>query len=273
MSIYTVINQVQSILVDIETNTTQMNQHRSNARIANTGAALAYLLTSNSKNSTVRTVGQVASIGGVIYGNSQSNQATSIEQKIIIYLSQIISIIELEGLQNIRQERDVNVITNFLRLNLQTGKYLDSIVDTYISRFRSKGHLGKNNITLLFNASNIDVFNYKLRMNKVYASLDASKRITHIESEFKNNVSYVSMDKVIREGMLARIIIIASVIIGFIGAQYVQNAYLLTVAGLLFWGINHYFPLFPETKKLRNVVGTFLGDLKATCGINNINFK
>ena len=49
MIISNVLNRLEPILVEIELNSVQINQHKSNANMANTGAALAYLFTNNSK--------------------------------------------------------------------------------------------------------------------------------------------------------------------------------------------------------------------------------
>lgn len=45
------------------------------------------------------------------------------------------------------------------------------------------------------------------------------------------------------------------------------------IAGFLFWGINHYFPLFSETKKLRNAVKNLSNNFKLTIGITNLTFQ
>ena len=95
MLISNVLNRTEPILVEIELNSVQINQHNTNANMANTGAALSYLFTSNSKNSTVRTLGQVATIGGIVYGSSQKSQANSIERNNIILISQILNIVSL----------------------------------------------------------------------------------------------------------------------------------------------------------------------------------
>jgi hypothetical protein len=273
MVISNVLNRTEPILVEIELNAVQINQHNSNANLANTGAALSYLFTSNSKNNTVKTLGQVATIGGLVYGSSQKSQANSIERNNIILISQILNIVESEGISNIRQERDTNNIRRFIELNLKTGKYLDQIVVKNTSRFKSKGRLGKKNINLLTNANNIDVFNHKLRLNKIYNQLDPTKRIETIEQEFLNNITPLSIDKIIKEGLYTRVIILLLIIIGFLTNQSFNYSSWLIIGGLLFWGINHYFPFFPETKKLKTAVDDFVNKINSTCGINGISYR
>jgi hypothetical protein len=273
MLISNVLNRTEPILVEIELNSVQINQHNTNANMANTGAALSYLFTSNSKNSTVRTLGQVATIGGIVYGSSQKSQANSIERNNIILISQILNIVESEGINNIRQERDTNNIRRFIELNLKTGKYLDHIVVKYTSRFKSKSRLGKKNILLLTNANNIDVFNHKLRLNKIYNQLDPTKRIESIEQEFLTKVSTLKIDKIIKEGLYTRVVIVSLIILGFVTIQSFNYSSWLIISGLLFWGINHYFPFFPETKKLKTVVDEFVNKINLTCGINGISYR
>jgi len=273
MLISNVLNRTEPILVEIELNSVQINQHNSNANMANTGAALSYLFTSNSKNNTVRTLGQVATIGGIVYGSSQKSQANSIERNNIILISQILNIVESEGINNIRQERDTNNIRRFIELNLKTGKYLDQIVVKYTSRFKSKGRLGKKNINILTNANNIDVFNHKLRLNKIYYQLDPTKQIQAIEQEFLNNVRSLNIDKIINEGLYSRVIIFSFILLGFFTIQSFNYSSWLIILGLLFWGINHYFPFFPETRKLKIGVDDFIAKITSTCGINSISYR
>ena len=149
MMLSDVIQRIEPILTEIEMNSVQSDVHGSNARMANTAAMLSYLFTSNSKNSTVRTVGQVATVGGLLYGNSQRNQANAYQQKNAVLISQAIGMIEREGIPVIRQERNVDLIRRFLQINLNIGQHLDNLVTKFISGLTYKGHLGKSNIYLL----------------------------------------------------------------------------------------------------------------------------
>jgi hypothetical protein len=273
MIISSVLNKLEPILVEIELNTVQINQHKSNANIANTGAALAYLFTNNSKNGTVRTVGQVASIGGLVYGNSQKNLAASIVDKNILLISQILEVVERDGINNIRQESDTNYVRRFIELNLKTGKHLDKIVLDYLSTIKSKGRLGNKNIVLLIHANNIDVFSYKIRLNKIYKGLEPSKQIPTIEEDFINDTRLLNIEKLTKEGLNSRIIIFSFLLLGLVSIQSFKYGAWFILGGLSFWGINHFFPVFPETKKLKKAVDTFAIKIKLTCGINSINYR
>lgn len=273
MAIINVLDRLEPILIEIELNTFQINSHKSNANMANTGAILAYLFTNNSKNSTVRTVGQVATIGGLIYGSSERNNAANIQEKNIILISQIINIVERDGINIIRQEADTNNIRRFIELNLKTGKYLDLIVREYVSKIKSKGRLGKKNINLLMQANNIDVFNYKIRLNKIYKILEPNKQIPSIEQDFINATRQLNMDIIAKEGLYSKVIIITFILLGLISLQSLEYGGWFFIAGLLFWCINHYFPFFPETKKLKLAIDNFATKINSTCGINSINYR
>lgn len=273
MAILNVVDRLESILVEIELNSIHINQHKSNAHMANTGAAIAYLFTNNSKNSTIRTVGQLATIGGLVYGGSQRGQAASIEGKTIILISQILDIVERDGINNIRQESDTNCIRRFIELNLKTGKHLDLIVMAYLSKIKFKGRLGKKNIDLLFYASNIDVFTYKIRLNKIYKSLDPNKQIPQIEQDFLNDTRSINIEKLTNEGLYSRITIFTLLMIGILITQNYSFGSWFVIGSLIFWSINHYFPFLPETRKLKLAVDSFAMKLESTCGINSINYR
>jgi len=274
MSVKAVIQKLEPILTGIEMNSVQADVHGSNARTANTIAALSYLFTSNSKNSTTRTIGQVAAVGGLVYGNSQRNQENAYQQKNTILIGQAINLIEREGIVIIRQERNVDVIRQFIDLNLKLGHQLDMILGRYISSLSFKGHLGKPNIQLLFNLNNIDLISYKLRLNKIFQLLDSGKQIGNLEQDFIQSRQYLNVDKIIREGLIARGIILGLVIGGLVLIQRDgQSGVYIFLCGLLFWLANQFFPLFPETRKLRGVVRSFIGNIKGTLGIRSISFK
>jgi hypothetical protein len=273
MSIINVLNKLEPILHEIELNTIQINQHTSNANMAKTGAALTYLITDNSKNSNIRTIGQVASIGGLVYANSHQNQANGIESKNLLLISKILDLVEREGMNYIKLEKDTNIIGRFIQLNLNTGKHLDLIVLKYSSRIKSKGRLGKKNINILINAINIDAFNCKLRLNRIYKILDSSKQIPSLGKEFTNDTKLINIDKVIQEGLHTRLIIFSLLFFGIFTIQFYQISVLLIFFGLLFWGINHYFPFFSETRKLKQTIDNFIIKLNLTCQINTLYYR
>ena len=272
MVILNILNRLEPILTQIELNSSQISQHKSNSNMANTAAALSYLFTNNSKNSSVRTIGQIATIGGLVYANSQNNQADNITGNNIILISQIINEVERDGINNIRQEPDLNYVRRFIELNLKTGKHLDPIVIRYLKVIKSKGRLGNKNINLLINANNIDIINCKIRLNKIYLSLDSKKQIPNIEADFIKNTNQLNTEKIVKEGLYSRIIIFTLIIVGVITIQKYEFGIWIIISGLFFWGVNHYFPFFSETKKLKLVIDEFSEKIKITCGINSISY-
>ncbi|NBP57903.1 hypothetical protein EBU71_15460, partial [bacterium] len=77
-----------------------------------------------------------------------------------------------------------------------------------------------------------------------------------------------------REGFIARGIILALVIAGLVLIQRDEQAgAYVFFGGLLFWLANHFFPFFPETRKLKAAVRSFIANIKGTLGIRSISFK
>jgi hypothetical protein len=273
MSLTNVLNQLEPILNEIELNFIEINKHTSNANTAKTAAVFTYFITDNSKSNNIRTIGQVASIGGLVYANSQQNHANGIESKNLLLISKILNLVESDGMNFIKLEKDTNIIRRFLQLNLNTGKHLDLIVLKYFSRIKSKGRLGKKNINLLFNTNNIDAFDCKLRLNRIYKNIDSSKQIPALGKEFANDIKLINIDKVIKEGFYTRLIIFFLFIFGIFTIHIFYFSIFLILFGFIFWAVNHYFPFFTETRKLKKVTDKFILKLNSTCHINSLNYK
>ena len=77
---------------------------------------MTYIFTSDSKNKSVKTIGQVASIGGWIYGYSQNSKAFNLEQKNINLVKLVLDQYEQEGMKLVRSEYDNNRLKKFLEL-------------------------------------------------------------------------------------------------------------------------------------------------------------
>lgn len=234
MKILSVLNKLEPYIDTLEENKLKINNHKSNARIANTGATLAYLFTNNSDNNTVKTLGRIATVGGLVYGYSEQNNAINITTNNITIISEIIKTVENEGINFVRQENDINLLQRFIVLNLKTGKYLDDLVIENISSIKNKGRLGKNNINMLLNLNNYDVFNYKLRLNYIYIKLDTTKPIQNIEELYKIDKQGINIDKLVQEGLYTRMIIITLIILGLIPFQSNNSNKILIVVGILF---------------------------------------
>jgi hypothetical protein len=119
----------------------------------------------------------------------------------------------------------------------------------------------------------LDVLNQKLRLLNLFNSIDSSKKLPLIEYEFNQNISLIDTEKLRNEGMISRVIIFTLIGLGLLVNSSTKYGNFFIIAGFLFWGINHYFPLFSETKKLRNAVKKLSNNFKMTIGITSLTFK
>jgi hypothetical protein len=263
MSLNIFLSKIELMVVELEKNSNQIDHFRNVADLVKTASIFTYLFTNDSKNKTVKTVGQVATVGGLVYGYSQNSKAATIEQNNIIILESIISNYETSGIQKIK----------FLELILRANRYSDTLTLSYLSKINSKGLLGTQNQTLFLNMVSLDVFNQKLRLLNLFKKIDSSKKIPKIDYEFNQLVSQIDIAKLKNEGITTRVIIITLVALGvIINSSSVLGTWFM-IAGLLFWGTNHYFPLFSETKKLRNAFRILSNNFKATSGITSLTFQ
>lgn len=266
------ISKIEPMIFELEQNSNQINHHRNTANIARTASVFTYLFTNNSKNSTVKTIGQVASVGGLVYGYSQNSKANTIEQNNIIILESIINNYETTGIQNAINERNTNLKIKYLELILRANRYSDNLTSSYLSKISAKGLLGVQNQTLFLNMISLDVFNQKLRILNLFERIDSSKRIPSIDYEFNQNIATIDTAKLKKEGNISRIIIITLITIGIlINTSNVIGT--LLIFSVFFWGINHYFPLFSETRKLRNAFKNLSNNLQSTTGISSLTFQ
>jgi hypothetical protein len=273
MSLSIFLSKIEPMVLDLEKNYNQINHHRNVANLAKTASIFTYLFTNDSKNTTVKTIGQVATVGGLVYGYSQNSKASTIEQNNIIILESIISNYEISGISNVRTELDTNLKIKFLELILRANRYSDLLTSSYLSKINSKGLLGTQNQTLFLNVISLDIFNQKLRILNIFKTIDSSKRFPQLEYEYKQNIAVIDTVKLKNEGIAARTIIIALIALGIlISSSNVLGTYFI-IAGFLFWGINHYFPLFNETKKIRNAFKILSNNFKVTLGITNLTFQ
>lgn len=273
MSLNVFLSKIEPLVIELEKNSNEVNHFRNSANMAKTASVFTYLFTNNSKNSTVKTIGQVATVGGLVYGYSQNSKASTIEQNNIIILDTIISNYEMNEIHNAINETDSNLKIKYLEYILRTNRYSDILTSSYLSRINSKGLLGTQNQTLFLNLISLDVFNQKLRLLKLFKSIDSSKRIPQIDYEFNQNISVIDSVKLKNEGTTARIIIIVLIATGvFINSSNPIGTFLI-IASFMFWGINHYFPLFSETKKLRNAFKNLSNNFYSTSGITSLTFQ
>jgi len=254
--------RLEDLLNRIEANSGQAQQHRSNANLANAGAAITYLLTSGSKRRTVRTAGEVVALGGVLYGGSQRNQASNLDAQNNTLIDSGLSVIELEGVSRLRSDSNSDVKRRFLELVLRLGGRVDDVIKQQGDRMKNMSLLGKSNQQLLLNAVNVDIIRNKFRLNRIYSQIDRAKVFPDYGSEFSRKVSAVDVPKLQKEGLYSKLIIGVCVVLGILLASATPYAAILAFIGVGFWGLNHFFPVFPETKKLKEALCALVGGLQ-----------
>jgi hypothetical protein len=254
--------RLEDLLNRIEANSGQAQQHRSNANLANAGAAITYLLTSGSKRRTVRTAGEVVALGGVLYGGSQRNQASNLDAQNNTLIDSGLSVIELEGVSRLRSDSNSDVKRRFLELVLRLGGRVDDVIKQQGDRMKNMSLLGKSNQQLLLNAVNVDIIRNKFRLNRIYSQIDRAKVFPDYGSEFSRKVSAVDVPKLQKEGLYSKLIIGVCVVLGILLASATPYAAILAFIGVGFWGLNHFFPVFPETRKLKEALCALVGGLQ-----------
>ena len=261
---------LQEILNRIEANRGQAMQHRSNANLANAGSVLAYLLTSGSKNRTVRTVGGVAALGGVLYGSSQRNQAANFDAQNSLLFDSGLSRIELDGLLRLRTETNPDVKRKFLELVLRISSLVNEELKRNGSKIKNKSLLWRKNQDLLMLAGSIDIIRNKLRLNRVFSQIDRTKVFPDYNGVFNRQVSAIDVKTLRKEGLYSKIFIGSCIVLGLILANKNSSAVILLLLGIGFWAVNHFFPLFPETRKLKNALKNLVNGLQNQPPIQNL---
>lgn len=273
MSLNVFLSKVEPSVLEIENNSNEIATYRNIASIAKTASILTYIFTSDSKNKSVKTIGQVASLGGWIYGYSQNSKASNLERKNINLVESVLDQYDQEGIKLVRSEYDTNRLRKFLELILRANRYADSLLPANFSIVKSKGCLGEKNQKLLMNLLNIDVFNQKLRFLNLFQQIDSSKRFPLIERNFRHNISMINPLKLKQEGAIARTIIFSLILIGIALTKYTPLSSYIAIAGILFWGVNHYLPLFSESRKLKAAIKNLTNEFNLTIGISSLTLK
>jgi hypothetical protein len=89
MNLFEVTSYMKTELTILGVQQEDITQSSSNADIANTAGVITYLLTSDSKNQTVRTIGGASSVLALIYGSSErrkSNKVRKLQKQNILNL-------------------------------------------------------------------------------------------------------------------------------------------------------------------------------------------
>ena len=171
----------------------------------------------------------------------------------------------MEGLSRLRSETNPDVIRRFLELVLRLGRQVDDLAKRYGNRLKNKSLLGIGNQQMLLQAANIDIIRNKFRLNRIFSQVDRTKVFPDLNTDFSHQVSAINVAKLEKEGLISKIIIGASVGIGLIFP-------LVLLLGLGFWGFNHFFPVFPETRKLKNALNALIGGLQNQPIVQTLSF-
>jgi hypothetical protein len=273
MSLQSNLAQLENLVINIETRTLKMKSHFENANTASIAAAATYLLTSNAKNNTVRTLGQIGAIGGFLYSGNQRKKANNIEELVIQNVTSGISMIESGFMLHLKSERDQFVIRKFLELVLRMGRSFDPIIERNISKVGYIGLLGGRNQQNLLSLNQYEVFNIKLKYNKIIHNIDREINLNHVENNYLLAVKQIDKVKLIREGSYMRAIILTLGIVGIILSQKWESAIYITFVGVALWILNHFFPFGTESSKLKKAVKGFCTDLGGTLSIRQITLR
>lgn len=273
MSLSISINQLESCVIEIESQLIQVDNHNSNANMASAGSIAAYFLTNDSKNKTVRTVGQVAAVGGMIFSANQRSKANSIESLALLNIGKAINLIERDCKPHIRNERNIDSIKSFLELLLRCGASIDVIFKKTSNKLKWTGHLGKKNQEVLLNVNQIDIIYKKLRYNETLNFIDRQIGVNDPSVKFISATRLIDKEKMKKEGLWIRVAIILLIITGALLTNQNNIGQYFFIAAIALWAFNHFFPIFPETKKLRIAVSNFNAELQNTIGIRSITLR
>jgi len=267
------LNQLETCVIEIESQLIQIDNHNSNANMASAGSAAAYFLTNDSKNKMVKTIGQVAAIGGMMYSANQRSKANSLESIATLNIGKAINLIERDCKPYIRNEKNIDTIRTFLEMTLRLGASIDVIIKKTINKIKWTGHLGQKNQSVLLNVYQMDIINKKIKHNNTLNFIDHNIRLIDPSVKFINETNSIDKEKMKKEGLWIRLIVFSLIIIGGILANKNDVGQYFIFAGLGLWAFNHFFPIFPETKKLRTAVKTFNNELSETIGIKRISLQ
>lgn len=273
MDIFTTTSHLKSKLSEIGLQLEDINSTDDNANVANTAGIVTYLLTSNSKNQTLKTVGGLTSIAAILYGSSERRKSNRIKKLYKQNILDLVGYVANFDCQILKSEKDAIKIREFLYCLLQISQYLDTLVSQDVSIVRRKGHLSKKNIEILMNLTRVNVFDSKIQLAKFFCQLD--KTISPFDGKliYETSISQLNSTEIRKEGNIIRMIIIGLMITGVAIMHYNQEvASTAVVAGLLLWITNHFFPVFSNTRQLKKEANEFLIRLESTVGRESLNY-
>lgn len=267
-------NELSRILNIIENNNIDIASHNSNARMANTAAAASYLLTSDSKNQTTRTIGQAAAVGGLLYGSNQRNKSTDLKLRNFNHLKNAIENVVNFSVEIFKAENNPEIKSSFLQKLLTISNYFDEYVKEYSLSVRRKSALTSKGQMLLMTLPQQEVFYFKMRLNGFLKQIDNSILNNSYLQVYNQGLTKIDKKKLKREGYIMIAIAFAFCLSGFILTQntfVILGSFFLVLAAVLYL-VHTFFPFFEESKKLKSNANMFVGEIMKTVEIKNINY-
>jgi hypothetical protein len=274
MDIITITRHLKSKLSEIGVQLEDINTAVNNANVADTAGIVTYLLTSNSKNQTLKTIGGLTTIAAVLYGSHERRKSKRIKNLYKQSIIDLVGYVTTFDSQILKSENDTYKIREFLYCLLQISQHLDTLVSQDISIVRRKGHLGKKNIEILMNLTRVNVFASKIQLEEFFCELD--KTISPFDGKviFETTTSRLNSIEIRKEGKIVRLIIIGLMITGVAIMHYNQEVALIAVVGgFLVWISNQFYPIFTNTRQLKKLVREFLSQLETTVGRESLNYS
>lgn len=274
LKLYSQIQHLDDIINQIQNNNVEISSFDSNAKSAMTGAAAAYLLTNNSKNQTTRTLGQLAAVGGVVYGSNQRNKSNELKYKNLQLLSNSIQIMNNNSLTSFQSETNFQTKHNFLLKLMAISNYLDSYVLNYCNSIKSKNIIFSNGQNLLMSLEIHEIFYLKIKLNAFINRIDSSICKNSFVHNYTQLNRSIDANKLKSEGIIIMTIIILCLLAGI---AIIQNSnistgtFLLLMAPIIYF-IHTFFPFLKESKKLKSNSKYFINEITKTTSISNINF-
>lgn len=270
----TISNELSRIIQLIERNNIDISSHKSNARTANFGSAAAYLLTNNSNNQTTRSIGQVAAVGGLLYGNNQRNKSTDLELRNFNYLKNAIENLLNFSVETFKRENNSETKRSFLQKLLTVSNYFDEYVKKYSSSVKRKSALTYNSQNLLMTLQNQEVFYYKMRLNEFLKRIDNSILNNNYLQIYNQGLTKINKNKLKKEGYLIIGLIISCFLLGFILIQNSTSVLgpMFFVFALVIYLMHTFYPFLNESKKLKSNANIFVNEILKTVSINKINY-
>lgn len=269
-----ILQELSDIIQTIEGKNLEMNRYNSNATISNIGAAATYFLTNNSKNQTTRTIGQVAAVGGLIYGSNQKNKASEIKSTIYNLLKQAIEKIDNLPFDSFLREANPETKRFFLQKTLTISSYFDKYVEEYASSLKTSSALRPNKQNILMTLNNQEVLYFKIKLLGFLNKIDHSIFDAQHLHFYQRDLAFINKEKLKNEGYLILGSIVFLNVIGFVlilnSTDY--SGFYFLISALILYLVHTFYPFLIQTKKLKSNANRFLNEILKTVSITKINY-